>query len=258
MNFLYKLLIVDDERNIVEGIRRILDWKKYRITYIYTATSYDEAVSVACEKKPDIVILDVCIDNVLGHKVIERLGELGLSSKYVMVSGHSDFHYVRRAMLLDVRDYILKPIDVKELEAVVTRILTRDFGEQIAVDDNKRVYGNGLRGDIIFDFDKLSGIVIRVIVYTEENFMRDIKLSSIAQTFKMNGTYLGQLFFKETGIRFSHFLLAYRMEKAKELIQTTDNKIAVICSMVGYENLNYFYKHFKEFYGVSPTEFRAS
>ena len=72
----------------------------------------------------------------------------------------------------------------------------------------------------------------------------------------MNATYLGQIFIKETGMKFSEYLMAYRMQVARERILNTDEKISAIAAGVGYSNLNYFYQHFHGYYQLTPSEIR--
>lgn len=61
---------------------------------------------------------------------------------------------------------------------------------------------------------------------------------------------------KDTGIKFSEYLTAYRMIQARRLIENTQEKISVIANMVGYSQLNNFYVHFKNYYNISPSTLR--
>ncbi|MGV2685805.1 helix-turn-helix domain-containing protein, partial [Clostridium perfringens] len=88
-------------------------------------------------------------------------------------------------------------------------------------------------------------------------YAQNITLKSVAERFQMNSTYLGQLFLKETAMKFSEYLMAYRMLLAQERIQSTDEKISYIAFSVGYNNLNYFYTHFHSFFEKSPSELRG-
>jgi two-component system response regulator YesN len=75
----------------------------------------------------------------------------------------------------------------------------------------------------------------------------------------MNVGYLGRLFCKETGERFSHYILRVRMEKAKELIDSYDGeKIYEVAKKIGFgDNPQYFSKQFKKYTGCSPSEYKA-
>ena len=72
----------------------------------------------------------------------------------------------------------------------------------------------------------------------------------------MNPTYLGQIFIKETNMKFTEYLMAYRMYVAREKIMNTDDKISEVASLVGYTNMNYFHQHFHSYYGISPLKMR--
>ena len=65
------------------------------------------------------------------------------------------------------------------------------------------------------------------------------------------------MFLRDTGMKLSEYLLAYRMERARQLILTTREKISVIAHIVGYSQLNRFYVHFRTYFGMSPGDLRA-
>ncbi|HHU78331.1 MAG TPA: response regulator [Clostridiales bacterium] len=250
---MYRLLIVDDESSICEGLKKLIDWEKFKIGYIQTAESYSEAIEKGIEFRPDIVLLDVCLGEMRGFQVIDKLNSLGLESVYIMISGYDEFEFVREAIRPEVRDYLLKPIQQDKLEQLLVKILHDDFGEDIenGRDDDYNSILNRRYSD-------LSGVVNIILSKVEESYGSDLSLKTIANDIKMNNVYLGQLFYKETGMKFTDYLKAYRMLKAKELIQNTPDKIVYIAKTVGYANLNYFYYHFREFFGMAPTELREN
>jgi len=131
---MYKLLIVDDENSICEGLKKLVDWDKYKINYIESAESYSEAIEKGIEFKPDIVLLDVCLGKFTGYQVIDKFNSLGLHFIYVMISGYDEFEFVRQAIRPEIRDYLLKPIQQEELEKLIIKILCEDFNEDISDD----------------------------------------------------------------------------------------------------------------------------
>ena len=72
----------------------------------------------------------------------------------------------------------------------------------------------------------------------------------------MNASYLGQIFQKEVGCSFTQYLSGKKIEMAKELILTTNMKINDIAKEVGYPDTSYFYRKFKQRYGVAPASLR--
>jgi AraC-like DNA-binding protein len=72
----------------------------------------------------------------------------------------------------------------------------------------------------------------------------------------MSSKYIGRIFLKDTGMKYSEYLMAYRLLEAKRLIINTNEKISVIAGMVGYSQLNNFYTQFRNYFGVSPSSLR--
>ena len=94
--------------------------------------------------------------------------------------------------------------------------------------------------------------------YIYEHYGEEIGVDMLADKVFMAPSYLSHVFKKETGQNLSKFIKAYRMEKARELLEGTHEKIVNISYAVGYPNVSYFCQSFREFYGVSPQKFRNS
>jgi len=89
------------------------------------------------------------------------------------------------------------------------------------------------------------------------DYTNNISLKSLAEQVHMNPVYLGQLFKASEGVSFNDYLMRLRMEKAKELLVRTDQKIYAIAYEVGYRQLDWFYKKFKEYTGHNASEYRS-
>lgn len=83
-------------------------------------------------------------------------------------------------------------------------------------------------------------------------------LKTIAKQLYVNPAYLGRLFKSHVAVSFNDYLIQIRMEKAKELLMTTDMRIYEIAHEVGYRQLDWFYKKFKEYTGCSAKEYRTN
>ncbi len=92
--------------------------------------------------------------------------------------------------------------------------------------------------------------------YVQERLDRNIVLRDAANYFSFTPNYLGYLFKEETGQNFSDFVIKKRFEKARELLKDPKMKIYEAAYRVGYKNLTYFSRQFKETYGMTPGEFR--
>lgn len=93
--------------------------------------------------------------------------------------------------------------------------------------------------------------------YIYEHYGEEIGVELLADMVYMAPSYLSCVFKKETGQNLSKFIKAYRMEKAKEMLEGTQKKIVNISNEVGYPNVSYFCQSFREYFGVSPQKFRS-
>lgn len=248
---MYTLVIVDDEPAILEGISRLLDWKKLGFERIRTARSCSELISHMVDWKPDVCLVDVRIGNEFGYEMINYLNEIGGVTNYIMMSGYDDFQYACEALRCGAQDYLLKPVDKEQLQKRIEQIIVEKLHGTIPKDLHKN------EDPILHrSYEEFSPLIRKIIMMVGMEYGKHISLKSIADRFRMNATYLGQIFIKETGIKFSEYLMAYRMNVARERILNTDDKISAIASDVGYSNMNYFYQHFHNCYDITPSEMR--
>ena len=94
--------------------------------------------------------------------------------------------------------------------------------------------------------------------HLKENYAHTIGLEEIAEKFHISPAYLSSLFSKNMGVTLFEYIINMRMEKAKELLRSTNNKISDICQQVGYENQRYFNQVFKKNIGTTPGNYRAN
>lgn len=105
--------------------------------------------------------------------------------------------------------------------------------------------------------DVRSPIVQQVLKYIHESYADELSLKMLGAHYHIHPVYLGQLFHKEINESFTEYINRYRIEKAKELLKTTTLKVHVIAKDVGYWEVGYFYKQFKKYVGISPTDYRG-
>ncbi len=99
-------------------------------------------------------------------------------------------------------------------------------------------------------------VVRQIMEEVDKNYQEDMNLKTLAYKYHMNASYLGQIFQKEVGCSFTQYLSGKKIEMAKELILTTNMKINDIAKEVGYPDTSYFYRKFKQRYGVAPASLR--
>ncbi|WP_179107319.1 response regulator transcription factor [Sediminibacillus massiliensis] len=116
---MYKVLLVDDERMILEGISSIVDWESQGTALSGKARNGIEALDFIKENQPDIVISDITMPGLDGMELIEKSSEEFPEIKWIFLSGYNEFEYAQKAMRYGVKHYLLKPCN----EEVITEAL---------------------------------------------------------------------------------------------------------------------------------------
>lgn len=106
------------------------------------------------------------------------------------------------------------------------------------------------------EHDVKSPIIHQVLSLIHESYADTLTLKSLGAQYHIHPVYLGQLFHKETGESFTDYINKYRIEKAKQLLKGSHLKVHEIARNVGYWETGYFYKQFKKYVGVSPTDYK--
>jgi len=104
----------------------------------------------------------------------------------------------------------------------------------------------------------MDGRVGEAIALMRENLHRELSLSEIAQSVNLSSWRLCHLFKAETGTSPTHYLKWLRMQRAKELLETTFLSVKEIRDKVGVRDESHFVRDFKAFYGSSPMQYRIS
>lgn len=105
--------------------------------------------------------------------------------------------------------------------------------------------------------DMKSPVVQQVLNFIKQSYNEDVSLKTLGGLYNIHPVYLGQLFHKEVGESFTDYINWYRIEKAKELLRISHLKVHEIARSVGYWETGYFYKQFKKYVGISPTEYKG-
>jgi two-component system response regulator YesN len=155
---------------------------------------------------------------------------------------------------------------IKELDYAVEDLLNIINKERIEKIDSNNLKGIEiilkeflLRLHELISFnpdDKNQQIIYEMKEYIAENYQDGITLSEMARKFNLSSSHLSNLFHEETGESFSDYLNMIRLNKAKELLKTTDDKIYQIADRLGFNDAYYFSSWFKKLVGASPTTYR--
>lgn len=363
---MYKLLYVDDEVIMREGIQEIIDWKCNGIELVGVAEDGNEAAEIALRERPDIVITDILMPFMDGIELVKKLREIQPLVKIIILSGYDEFDYAQQAIQYKVSSYLLKPVVPDKLMEIVKGVIAEidsdrdkksgcqelvDFSTvfRLPLDDMNNLgsviklgYSEkvGQLVDEIFDqatkgFEKnqsykaasfkftalsifnlgnkvicdmaivaeplheklkayinlldncLSEVSIKEcikdylleIISTINSFRRrndilvaqkckeiiknnymecNLCLNKIAAYVHLSPGYLSRIFRQETGSSVNSYLIAFRLERVKELLKTTNGKLHEIACKVGYKDEFYLSNAFKKNTGMRPSEYRES
>ncbi|MFC3802909.1 response regulator [Cohnella sp. GCM10012308] len=120
-----RILIVDDEREIRNGLVKQIPWSAWGVDEVLDADDGDTALGLAIAHRPDLIVTDIRMPRMTGLKLIEALARERYGGSTIVVSGFDDFHYAKEAFKLGVSDYLLKPLDKDDLFKAVTVALQR-------------------------------------------------------------------------------------------------------------------------------------
>jgi two-component system, response regulator YesN len=120
-----KAIIVDDEYIVLEGLQKMIDWSKYGIQLVGTATDGYAAIDLVGDYSPDIVFTDIRMPGMDGLQVIEKILTTSPKINCIVFSGFNEFEYVKRALKLGVLDYLEKPITIPMMEDALKKILEK-------------------------------------------------------------------------------------------------------------------------------------
>jgi len=273
---MYKVLLVDDEDLDLEALQRFIPWQRLDMQVVGAMNSAVAAAKYAAEAELDVLVTDIRMPRMSGLELAKLAQEKNDGLRIVFISGYEDFSYAKQALSLNACSYILKPVNdhevydalakakaqldyargMKETEqAYLEMIKRRDAQSETATASASSLQPQpDDRGNR--PFKKNRKLAQDIIAYIHAHMHEVITLRNAANAFSYTPNYLGLIFKEETGISFSDYVVQARLEKAKELLKHTNLKIYEIADQVGYRNLNYFSKQFKDGFGLSPLEYR--
>ena len=246
---MYRLLIVDAPESCA-ALQSRIDWQGYGFQVVATANSHAEGISLALDLQPHLMLLGIK----RGCELAEQLRAAGVRTVFAVMSEQRDPEYIIRAMRAGARDFLAKPLEESELRTFLERVIVDDLGGSL----NRGEDGSRDVDPVLHvPYSTLPRITNKIILIVRADCRQSLTLTAIAERMHMSSKYIGRIFLKDTGIKFSEYLMAYRMIEARKRIVGTQEKISVIAGMVGYVQLNNFYVHFRNYFGMSPSAMRS-
>jgi len=150
---MYKVLIVDDEPIVREGLQYIIDWESYGFTVVGTAENGKIGLEKIYDLKPELIITDIKMPGMSGIEMVREAKKTNLSSRFIILSGYSDFSYAQEAMSLGMLFYLLKPIDEDELICMLKQ-------EKIQLDEQKTQHENAKKYEDYTILSKIKAYIL--------------------------------------------------------------------------------------------------
>ncbi|MDC7125986.1 MAG: response regulator [Spirochaetales bacterium] len=245
-----KLLIADDEYLVRFSVSDIL--KELSFSFDITeAESGKDMINKVKTAPPDIGLIDIHMPGINGLKAIEELENFAPNTKWIILTGFSEFEYSRKALRLGVIDYLLKPVDPKELEESINRainIISEEKGED-KISIKLQQQNNTAK-------DMTDLLVRQAKTIAEAHFKESIGVSQIAEKVNITPNYLSSVFKKYAGVSLTTYLTNLRLEESLKLLQKPGITIKEVSAEIGYSSSRHFAHLFKEKYGISPSEYQ--
>lgn len=243
-----KLMIVDDEHIERELLLEIVQSRFGHEADIRQASNGRQAVDIAALWGAELILMDIEMPGLNGLEAAKLILAQKPECKIIFITAYSLFSYAHEAVKLGASDYILKPVDPKEVEKAIrhgiVQLESKKELKDIAIEEQVSAGS----GDALMD---------KVKHYLQYNYMLyDISLDSISQIVNMAPAYFSSRFKKCFGMNFVDYVAELRMNAAQELLRDPLRSASEIATMVGYDSASYFARAFKKYTGMTPTEFR--
>lgn len=237
------VVVVEDEKLIAKSIVNNIEKVKDDFKVIGVAYNGEDGFALVRSLLPNILFTDIKMPIMDGLRLIAMVRENFPFIKIVVVSGYDDFDYARAALHNNVSDYLLKPINLQELQKTLITIQN----ELVASTGRLQSAGAG----------KSPGEIVSLVKeYMHVNYSKQIDLTQIADTLGFSSAYLTKVFREQLQTTPSKYLNEYRMMVAKQLLRDSALPVKNISEQVGFADQFHFSKRFKQYCGYSPVQYR--
>lgn len=244
------ILLIDANQQSIEGLKRRMDWSYYGFIIQDATYTMADGLSLINQNSYDLYMINLKhLDQEYGFELCKQIRGI-TSNPILLVEGDKEFDSIRKAMSLQVNNYLPAPLSTKELIESLIAI------KQGLEEKHTKVLTNTTKKPVTIPQKNDANIIDVVKDYVEQSIHENITLKEISDNLHYNSSYLGQKFKSQEKMTFNQYLLNRRMEKTKFLLRYTDLKIYEIAYQVGYTDLDWFYKKFKEHTGVSASVYR--
>ena len=241
---MYRVVLIDDESIIVEGLSRVVKWADFGCQVVGTASDAASGADVIRAWQPHILFTDIRMPGQDGLVMLAGLRSEFPNMQVTVMTGYRDFAYAQEAIRLGVTRFLLKPTKMDEInEALQTMVSRLDkLPPEAEAEEPSQSAG--------------SFLVDQALAYMRAHYREKLTLQGVADCCYVSQWHLSKLLNRYAGKSFYDILNAIRIQKAKELLSDPSLKIGEIGELVGYADTAHFARTFKKLQGMSANEFR--
>ena len=217
---MYKVVIVDDEPIIVEGLQKGIEWANWNCEIVGTGSNGLEGLQLVKELQPDILISDISMTNMDGLAMVAAVKSEYPNIEVCLLTGFRNFEYAQQAIKLGVTRFLLKPSKFDELEEAIDAMIKNlqskgDMGEESDSDiwdlsdpEEKYLYDTFIKNRVIDESDyegKLkftdanNYIIKNAIKFMYEHYVLKLSLVDVADQCFISNWHLSKLLNQYTG-----------------------------------------------------------
>lgn len=168
-----KLLIMEDEVQIREGLSEGLDWEQFGIDEIYTAKNGEVGLELAKRCKLDIILTDIRMPRMDGIQAVKRLRKYLPKCSIIFISAYSEKHYLKEAIRLKAVSFVEKPIDMEELKKVIEEAILEQRENRDQKEQEKKA--------LLYNAQILAGRLNRNLFRDREECRKELKQVGIEE-----------------------------------------------------------------------------
>lgn len=239
------VLIVEDELLELEFLKSIVAEELLDKDKILTCQSGIQAVKLAKQYRPDIIVMDIIIPEMDGLHALREIRKFLPGACVMILSAYTDFSYAQTAIRLRVQEYLLKPIKPSVFKKVFRGLLPTVATCQVHADEK-----------IIEPNTNQRYFIEKSIKYIHDNFKQKLTLQMVASYVFLNPQYFSRIFKKEVGVTYTDYVNKLKIDYACKLLETTNYPAYRISSECGFTDPSYFNRVFVQHMNMTPKAYR--